>query len=94
MVLDHALTGLEMDGSGNAFAAQLAYQSALSCLAYITDNLLRGDDPLVWLEACRQVQAVLADRIQARRSSTRTPEHGRQLITVRFRADIPLRTSC
>ena len=64
-VLENALTGLEMDQSGNTFAAQLAYRSALSCLAHCTDNLLSERDPLVWLEAIRQVQSVLADRIQA-----------------------------
>ena len=65
-VLDSALTGLEMDQSGNAFAALLTYRSALSCLTYCTDSLLSEQHPMVWLEACRQVQAVLEDRIQAR----------------------------
>ena len=68
-VLENALTGLEMDQSGNTFAAQLAYRSAMSCLSYCADNLLSEQDPMVWLEACRQVQAVLADRIQARKGS-------------------------
>ena len=77
-VLEHALTGLEMDQSGNTIAAQLAYQSALSCMAYVTDNLISQNDPLVWLEACCQVQSVLADRIQARRSTVEVPVHGPQ----------------
>ena len=63
-VLESALTGLELDQSGNTFAAQLAYSSALSCLVYCTDNLLGDQAPLVWLEACHQVQTVLANRIQ------------------------------
>ncbi len=64
-VLESALTGLEMDQSGNTFAALLMYRSALSCLTYCTDSLLSEQHPMVWLEACRQVQAVLEDRIQA-----------------------------
>ncbi len=67
-VLESALTGLEMDQSGNTFAALLTYRSALSGLTYCTDSLLTEQDPMVWLEACRQVQAVLEDRIQARES--------------------------
>ena len=64
-VLESALTGLEMDQSGNTFAALLTYRSALSCLTHCTDSLLSEQHPMVWLEACRQVQAVLEDRIQA-----------------------------
>ena len=67
-VLESALTGLEMDQSRNTFAALLTYRSALSCLTYCTDSLLNEQHPMVWLEACRQVQVVLEDRIQARES--------------------------
>ena len=66
-LLEQALTALELDQEGcSPVATVSAYAAAASRLRYVTDSLLSEQDPLLWTEACRQVQAVLEDRIQVR----------------------------
>lgn len=59
---DYALTALELDQSG---ARSLeAYHAAASQMRYISNMLIDGQDPLLWSEACRQIQGALEGRIQ------------------------------
>lgn len=66
---DYALTALELD-QGGAHCLE-AYHAAASQMRYITNMLIDGQDPLLWSEACRQIQAALEGRIQVRQAQKR-----------------------
>ena len=62
-VFEYALTGLELDQTGGTRALD-AYHAAASNLRYIMNMLIDSQDPLLWSEACRQIQVALEERIQ------------------------------